>query len=178
MGCGFYRGPHHLAHAAGTFLVSPYEKAAIISLDGWGEWAAAFIGEGKGDQITCFSESYFPHSLGCFYEAATQFCGFRPNYDEGKTMGLAPFGDPDVFGKIVDGIARVDANGGIRIDLSYFDYQYEGEQRYSPKFAATFGPPRKGKEFQDNQKNVAASFQKVLEERALNLCAVVRQKNR
>jgi carbamoyltransferase len=168
--------PHHLAHAAGTFLVSPYEKAAIISLDGWGEWAAAFIGEGKGDQITCFSESYFPHSLGCFYEAATQFCGFRPNYDEGKTMGLAPFGDPEVFGKIVDGIAKVDANGGIRIDLSYFDYQYEGEQRYSPKFAATFGPPRKGKEFQDNQKNVAASFQKVLEERALNLCAVVRQK--
>jgi carbamoyltransferase len=168
--------PHHLSHAAGTFLVSPYEKAAIISLDGWGEWATSFIGEGKGNQITCFSESFFPHSLGSFYESATEFCGFRPNYDEGKTMGLAPFGDPDIFGKIVDGIAKVDANGVIKIDLSYFYYQYQGQQRCSPKFSATFGPPRKGKEFQDNHKNVAAAFQRVLEERALNLCAVVRQK--
>ena len=107
-----YFVPHHLAHAS-TFLVSPYENAAIISLDGSGEWATSFIGQGTGDQITCFSESFFPHSLGYFYEAATQFCGFRANYDEGKTMGLAPFGDPEVFGKTVDEMAIVDSNGVI-----------------------------------------------------------------
>jgi len=171
-----YSVPHHGAHAAGTFLVSPYEDAAILSLDGSGEWATSFIGQGNGSQVTCFSESFFPNSLGSFYETATQFCGFRPNYDEGKTMGLAPFGDPEVYGKTVDRMATVDAEGAIKIDLSYFDYQFWGSQRYSQKFIAAFGIPRKGKEFETNHKNVAAAFQKVLEERALNLCAVLRKR--
>jgi carbamoyltransferase len=171
-----YFVPHHAAHAAGTFLVSPYENAAIISLDGSGEWSTSFIGQGTGNQVTCFSESFFPHSLGYFYEAATQFCGFKANYDEGKTMGLAPFGDPEVFGKIVDRLATVDANGAIKIDLSYFKYQFDGKERCSPKFFTTFGDPRKDNPFQTNHKNVAAAFQKVLEERALDLCKVVRKK--
>jgi carbamoyltransferase len=173
-----YFVPHHVAHAAGTFLVSPYENAAIMSLDGSGEWATSFIGQGSGNQVTCFSENYFPNSMGSFYEAATQFCGFRPNYDEGKTMGLAPFGDPQVYGKTVDRMATVDAQGAIKIDLSYFKYQFWGGQRYSPKFLATFGKPRKDKEFESNHKNVAAAFQKVLEERALDLCAVLRKKTK
>ena len=170
--------PHHTAHAAGTFLVSPYESAAILSLDGSGEWATSFLGEGRGSQVTCFSESYFPNSLGSFYEAATQFCGFIPNYDEGKTMGLAPFGDPEVYGKTVDRMATVDAKGAIEIDLSYFNYQFWSAQRCSPKFFAAFGSPREGGEFEANHKNVAAAFQKVLEERALELCAVLRKRTR
>jgi carbamoyltransferase len=171
-----YFVPHHVAHAAGTFLVSPYEDAAIISLDGSGEWSTSFIGQGAGTRVTHFSESLFPNSLGSFYEAATEFCGFRPNYDEGKTMGLAPFGDPEVFGRTVDRMATVDADGAIKVDLSYFQYQFWGAQRCSPKFFAAFGRPRTGQEFEANHKNVAAAFQRVLEDRALNLCAVVRQK--
>jgi len=173
-----YFVPHHTAHAAGTFLVSPYESAAIVSLDGSGEWATSFLGQGNGNQVTCFSESFFPNSLGSFYEAATQFCGFAPNYDEGKTMGLAPFGDPEVYGKTVDRMATVDANGAIKIDLSYFNYQFWGGQRCSHKFFKAFGNPRKEKEFQTNHKNVAAAFQMVLEERALDLCRVLRKKTK
>jgi len=173
-----YSVPHHVAHAAGTFLVSPYEDAAIMSIDGSGEWATSFLGQGNGSQVTCFSESFFPNSLGFFYEAATQFCGFRPNYDEGKTMGLAPFGDPEVYRKTVDRMATVDAKGTIRIDLSYFKYQFWHSQRCSPKFIAAFGSPRTGKEFETNHKNVAAAFQKVLEERALNLCAILRKRSK
>jgi carbamoyltransferase len=173
-----YFVPHHIAHAAGTFLVSPFESAAIVSLDGSGEWSTSFIGQGNGNQVTCFSESFFPHSLGYFYEAATQFCGFRVNYDEGKTMGLAPFGDPEVYSKIVDRMATVGENGTIRIDLSYFKYQFDGYERCSPKFFAAFGSPRKGEELQKNHRDIAAAFQRVLEERALNLSSFVRQKTK
>ena len=89
--------PHHLSHAIGSFNVSPYDKAAILSIDGAGEWATSFLGYADGAKYETINQSYFPHSLGSFYEAITQFCGFRPNYDEGKTMGLAPLGDPDVY---------------------------------------------------------------------------------
>ena len=102
-----------------------------------------------------------------------------PNYDEGKTMGLAPFGDPEVYVETsVDMVARSTQNGAITIDLSYFDYQFWGAQRCSPKFFAAFGSPRKGPEFEDNHKNVAAAFQVVLEERALELCAVLRKRTK
>ena len=169
--------PHHTAHAHGSFLASPYESAAVLSLDGSGEWATSFLGEGRGNQVRCFSESFFPNSLGAFYEAATQFCGFMPNYDEGKTMGLAPFGDPSVYADAVDRMARVDNDGSIKVDLSYFDYQFWGAQRYSQKFVSTFGAPRKGPEFAANHENVAAAFQAVLEQRALDLCAVLRKRS-
>ena len=168
--------PHHESHAAGSFLVSPYERAAILSLDGSGEWATSFLGQGEGTKVTCFQQSYFPMSLGSIYEAATEFCGFKPNYDEGKTMGLAPFGDPRPFQKTVSDIVKIDADGSIKIDLSYFNYQFWGYRRCSQKFHDTFGPPRKGKGFADHHHNVAAAFQHVLEERALELCAILRKK--
>jgi carbamoyltransferase len=170
--------PHHVAHAAGTFLVSPYDDAAIISIDGSGEWSTSFLGQGKGNQVTCFSESFSPNSLGTFYEGATEFCGFRTNYDEGKTMGLAPFGDPEVYGKTVDRMVTVDAKGAIRLDMSYFEHRLWVRRRCSPKFNAAFGSPRKGKEFETNHKNVAAAFQKVLEERALTMCTVLRKRTK
>ena len=167
--------PHHLAHAAGSFLVSPYEEAAILSLDGSGEWATSMLGQGRGLDVECFQESFFPMSLGSFYEAATEFCGFKPNYDEGKTMGLAPFGDPAVFEKEVSEIVRIGADGAISIDLSYFNYQFWGERRCSDKFYRVFGRPRaRYDDFADNHNNVAAAFQRVLEERALELCRILR----
>ena len=168
--------PHHEAHAAGSFLVSPYESAAILSLDGSGEWATSFLGQGEGTRISCFQQSYFPMSLGSLYEAATEFCGFKPNYDEGKTMGLAPFGDYRPYHKKVADIVRVEQDGSIKIDLSYFNYQFWGYQRCSRKFHDTFGAPRKGKDFADHHHNVAAAFQHVLEERALELCAILRKR--
>jgi carbamoyltransferase len=166
--------PHHAAHAVGSFLASPYDHAAILSLDGAGEWATSFIGEGRGTQVTGFSESFFPDSLGAFYEAATQFCGFRPNYDEGKTMGLAPFGDSSVYYEQVRRLVSVDENGRIHIDLEPFDYQFWGDHRYSRRFVEMFGEPRTGTEFADNHYNVAAAFQVVLEECALEMCSVLR----
>lgn len=175
-----YFVPHHTAHAAGTFLASPYEHAAILSLDGSGEWATSFLGEGQGNRVTSLSESFFPESLGSFYEAATHFCGFTPNYDEGKTMGLAPFGDPEVYGKTVDTMARIDGNGSIKIDLSYFKYQYWGGRRCSAKFYEIFGSPRPRNRgpFEARHENVAAAFQVTLEERALDLCAFLRTRTK
>lgn len=168
---------HHLCHAGGSFLISPYDSAAILSVDGAGEWSTSFLGYGEGAKIRHFHESFFPMSLGSFYEAATEFCGFRPNYDEGKTMGLAPMGDPDRFHDKVSEIVKVDRNGGIRIDLSYFDYQCWGYRRCGPKFVETFGQPRHhGEDFESHHMDVAAAFQRVLEDRALEMCRILRAK--
>lgn len=170
---------HHLSHVAGSFFVSPYDHAALLSLDGSGEWATSYIGEGRGNAIKCFNQSYFPMSLGSFYEAVTEFCGFRPNYDEGKTMGLASFGDPSKYYKVVNDMVRVDDEGTISIDLSYFDYQYGGHQRCSRKFYQVFGPPKKKDEpFNETYCDVAAAFQKVLEEKALHFCRILRKRTK
>ncbi len=173
-----YAVPHHVAHASGTFLVSPYEEAAILSIDGSGEWSTSFIGQGNGVRVTRFCESFSPHSLGSFYEAATEFCGFRTNYDEGKTMGLAPFGDPAVYGETVDRMVKVDHRGAIKMDMSYFEQRLWRKGRCSPRFIESFGSPRKGKEFEINHKHVAAAFQRTLEERALEMCAILRRRTR
>ena len=173
-----YSIPHHLSHAAGSFLVSPYEKADILSLDGSGEWSTTFLGKGEGTSITQFNESYFPMSLGSFYEAATQFCGFRPNYDEGKTMGLAPMGDPERFYDQAAKLLDVDDEGKLSIDLSYFNYQHWGHKRFNERFEKLFGSPRHdGEEFLPHHMDLAAAFQLVLEEAALKMCRVLRQKS-
>lgn len=177
------RGPkvhfieHHLSHVAGSYFVSPYDKAALLSLDGSGEWSTAMLGVAHGNVIDCFNESLFPNSLGSFYEAATEFCGFKPNYDEGKTMGLAPFGNPDTFYSIVEKMVDVSPQGDIQIDLSYFEFQNEGHRRCGRKFYQTFGKPRKSSEpFEDHHHDVAAAFQKVLEDKVLQLCRILEAK--
>lgn len=168
---------HHQAHAAGTFLVSPYEDAAMIALDGSGEWACGWVGYGNGNKIECFGETYFPNSLGSFYESVTEFCGFKPNYDEGKTMGLAPMGDASVFYDQVAKIVTVDAAGKVSIDLSYFEYQFWGYRRCSDKFYEVFGLPRaKDAEFEKHHMDVAAAFQKVLEDTALVIAKQLKQR--
>jgi carbamoyltransferase len=169
--------PHHSCHADGSFLVSPFEEAAILSIDGAGEWSTSFLGYGKGNSITRFGESYFPMSLGSFYEAATEFCGFRPNYDEGKTMGLAPMGDPDRFHSIVKELVRVDEEGGLHFDLSYFNHQFWGRRRCGAKLIDALGQPRAmDGEFEPHHMDVAAAFQRVLEDTALELCSILHRK--
>ncbi|WP_298540301.1 carbamoyltransferase C-terminal domain-containing protein [uncultured Aquimarina sp.] len=171
--------PHHFCHAPGSFFVSPYKEAALLSIDGSGEWATSWIGYGSNNTITKISESFFPHSLGSFYESVTQFCGFRTMYDEGKTMGLAPMGDPNVFKDIVDTIITIDDKGSIHIDLSYFNYQNMSWKRCAPKFFETFGQPRKnGEDFKKHHMDVAAAFQRVLEDKVLEICDFLYQKTK
>lgn len=170
---------HHLCHAAGSFFVSPYNEAALLSIDGSGEWATTWLGHGKGNETTCLGQSYFPHSLGSFYEAVTQFCGFRTTYDEGKTMGLAPMGDPDVFLDEVDKIVSVDSDGQLFFDLSYFNYQNMSWKRCSEKFFKIFGQPReKNGPFEKHHMDVAAAFQKVLENKVLEICDILYKKTK
>jgi carbamoyltransferase len=164
--------PHHLSHVVGTYLISPYESAALLSVDGSGEWATTFMGQAKGVDYTLFRQDYFPMSLGSVYEAATQFCGFIPNYDEGKTMGLAPLGDPLKYYNTVSQIFWINDDLSIGVDLSYFRYQYYSQVRYSPKFIETFGPARskdKRAPFEQHHLDVAAAFQFHLEECMLKL---------
>jgi carbamoyltransferase len=170
---------HHLAHIAGTYLVSPYEHAALLSLDGSGEWSTSWVGEARGRKLDRFSESLFPHSLGSFYESVTEFCGFRPNYDEGKTMGLAAFGDPARFYAEVDRIVAVKDDGQIEIDLSYFRYQNSGHRRCGDKFYRVFGQPRaKGGAIEKHHEDAAAAFQRVLEDKVLRICRILEERTR
>lgn len=168
---------HHLSHAAGSFLVCPYEHAAIMALDGSGEWACAWLGEGRGNTVTCFNETLFPNSMGSVYEAVTEFCGFKPNYDEGKTMGLAPLGDASRFIKQARQCVNVDEDGRLHVNLDYFSYQYWGYQRCSPLFHQVFGTPRAlNGPFEPHHQDVAAAFQQLLEECALAMAAVLRKR--
>ncbi len=170
---------HHLTHVAGSFFVSPYKEAALLGIDGAGEWATTWVGHGQDNKITKISENFFPHSLGSFYETVTQFCGFKPNYDEGKTMGLAPMGNPDTYKKQVEKIISVDKEGRFKLDLSYFNFQYLANQRYSNKFVQVFGQPRKPDEpFQDRHHDIAAAFQKVLENKVLEICDILYSKTK
>ena len=171
--------PHHYSHAPGTFFVSPYEEAALLSIDGSGEWATTWLGHGKGNTVKSLGESFFPHSLGSFYESITQYCGFRTMYDEGKTMGLAPMGDPEVYKDEIGKLVRVDPNGRLHFDLSYFNYQNMHWQRLSPKFYKKFGPGRKhGEAFEKHHKDLAAAFQRVLEDRTLEICDFLYRKTK
>lgn len=171
--------PHHAAHAVGSFLASPYDEAAILSLDGSGEWATSLMGMGHGIDVDGLHENFFPMSLGSFYEAATEFCGFKPNFDEGKTMGLAPFGDPRVYAGKVGEMASIDDDGNIRVDLSHFAYQFLGKERCGERFHQAFGKPRHpDAPFADNHHNVAAAFQECLEECALKLCRILRRRTK
>lgn len=162
--------PHHHSHAAGSFLISPFDSAAILSVDGSGEWSTSFLGSGEGTRIQPLNESYFPDSLGSFYEALTQYCGFQANYDEGKTMGLAPFGDPERFQAQFRDMVRIDGQGGIHVNQKWFRYQNYLLPRFGPAWETTFGPARKrGAEFEPHHQDVAAAGQRVLEECGLRM---------
>lgn len=170
---------HHKSHILGSYFVSPYKDAALLSLDGSGEWSTHWMGEIRNGEVKKIAESFFPHSLGSFYEAATEFCGFRPNYDEGKTMGLAPFGNADTFFEQANKLVAINETGEIEIDTQYFDFPHYGERRFNQRFIDLFGNPRlqsKTAAFESHHEDVAAAFQKVLENCALAMCKILEQK--
>jgi carbamoyltransferase len=132
---------HHLSHAASAFLCSPFEEAAILTVDGVGEWATATYGIGKGTDIKILSEIRFPHSLGLLYSAFTAFLGFEVNEGEYKVMGMAPFGQPKYLDNVYK-LIRVDNDGSFQLDMDYFLFHHSTEHTYSQKFLDLFGPPR------------------------------------
>lgn len=111
---------HHEAHAACAFFPSPFEEAAILTMDGVGEWETASIGHGRGKKIDLLRTMHFPHSLGLLYSAFTSFCGFRVNSGEYKLMGLAPYGEPRFAGVIRERLLDLKEDGSFRLDLRYF----------------------------------------------------------
>jgi carbamoyltransferase len=156
---------HHESHAASAFFPSPFEEAAILTLDGVGEWATTTYGIGRGNRIDVTHEIYFPHSLGLLYSAFTYFCGFKVNSGEYKLMGLAPYGEPKYFELMLEKLIDLKEDGSFRLDLSYFNY-CQGLTMTGPKLNRLFGrPPRKAESrLTQDDMDIAASIQKVTEE--------------
>lgn len=156
---------HHESHAASAFFPSPFEEAAIITMDGVGEWTTSSLGYGQGNRIALDCEMRFPHSLGLLYSAFTYFTGFRVNSGEYKLMGLAPYGEPRFVDLILDNLLDLKDDGSFRLDLTYFNY-CQGLSMTSPKMDALLGgPPRKPESpLGAREMDIAASIQKVTEE--------------
>jgi carbamoyltransferase len=159
---------HHLSHAASAFFPSPFEEAAVLTLDGVGEWATATYGHGQDRKITLTHELRFPHSLGLLYSAFTYYCGFKVNSGEYKLMGLAPYGEPRYVDRILGTLVDVKDDGSIWMDMSYFNY-CQGLTMTSRKFDELFGGPARKPESPISQRDMdlAASIQKVTEDAML-----------
>ncbi|MFQ5845557.1 MAG: carbamoyltransferase, partial [Planctomycetota bacterium] len=156
---------HHESHAASAFFPSPFEEAAVLTLDGVGEWATASHGYGRGNRVTLTHELRFPHSLGLLYSAFTYYCGFKVNSGEYKLMGLAPYGEPRYADAIRDELMDLKEDGSFRLDLSYFNY-CQGLTMTSRRFHRRFGgPPRRpDAALTERHMDLAASIQRVTEE--------------
>src|SRR5207302_1703421 len=156
---------HHESHAASAFYPSPFEEAAILTLDGVGEWTTGSFGYGRANHITLTHGQHFPHSLGLLYSAFTYYCGFTVNSGEYKLMGLAPYGTPRYAELIKEKLLDINEDGSFRMDMSYFNY-CQGLTMTSEKFHALFGgPPRKPDSLlTERDADLAASIQKVTEE--------------
>ncbi len=156
---------HHLSHAASAFYPSPFESAAVLTVDGVGEWATTTLGHGRGAELELLEELHFPHSLGLLYSAFTYHCGFKVNSGEYKLMGLAPYGEPTYSGAIREHLIDLKADGSFRLDLAYFDY-VAGLKMTSARFDALFdGPPRAPEgPLTRREMDLAASIQQVTEE--------------
>ena len=161
---------HHEAHAASAFYPSPFDEAAILTVDGVGEWATASFGFGKGKDITLLKELHFPDSLGLLYSAFTFFTGFKVNSGEYKLMGLAPYGRPKYRDLILSEIVDVKEDGSLRLNLTYFDF-IGGRRMTNDRFAKLFGgPPREPETaITGREMDIAASIQSVTEEIILKM---------
>ena len=167
---------HHESHAASTFFPSPFDEAAILTLDGVGEWSTSCYGIGSGNKIHLGKEIRFPHSLGLLYSAFTYYTGFRVNSGEYKVMGLAPYGEPVFKNRILEQLLDLKADGSFRMDMSYFNY-CQGLTMTSAKFDRLFGgPPRKSEsDVTQREMDLAASVQAVTEEIMLRMARHVHQ---
>jgi carbamoyltransferase len=161
---------HHFSHAASAFYPSPFDSAAVLTMDGVGEWATTSAAIGDGNALSITKEIHFPHSLGLLYSAFTYYTGFKVNSGEYKLMGLAPYGEPKYAQTILDNLIDVKGDGSFRLDLDYFDY-CTGLTMTNARFDALFGGPPRGPEqlLTQHHMNLAASIQAVTEEVVLRL---------
>ena len=186
----FHHVEHHQAHAASAFFVSPFEDAAILTLDGFGDFASTLLAEGHGNSFRVLDRVLFPHSLGLFYTAVTQWLGFHKYGDEGKIMGLAPYGDPVKHRKAMCDLIHVD-RPLFELELEYFRHHDEGVDMtwdegqptigriFSERMETAFGPSREpGSELTELHENVAASLQSVLEDAYLHLVRALWERTR
>ncbi len=169
-------GEHHQSHAASAYFPSPYEEAAVLCMDGVGEWATTSLGWGQGNKLEMLREIHFPHSIGLLYSAFTYYTGFKVNSGEYKVMGLAPYGEPKFKDTILSNIVDLKEDGTFRLDQSYFDY-CTGLRMTNEKFGALFGgKARKPDELlTQHHMDLAASVQAVTEEIVLRLARSVKK---
>ena len=167
---------HHESHAASAFFPSPFDEAAILTVDGVGEWDTAAIGHGKGNRIELLKTLRFPHSLGLLYSALTHFCGFKVNSGEYKLMGLAPYGEPRFAAVMLEKLVELKEDGSLAMDMRYFDY-CAGLRMTGRKLEALFGgPPRKREGvITQREMDLAASIQQVTEEAMRRMARTAQQ---
>jgi carbamoyltransferase len=172
---GEYKGrfvflEHHESHAASAFFPSPFEEAAILTMDGVGEWTTASIAKGSGNRIEMLKELRFPHSLGLLYSAFTYFTGFRVNSGEYKLMGLAPYGNPVYRDRIMNELLDLKEDGSFRMNMDYFAFCYNDRMTSSKMNELFDGPPRTSEtEITQREMDIAASIQAVTEEVVLRM---------
>jgi len=167
---------HHLSHAASAFFPSPFEEAAILTMDGVGEWTTTSLAIGRGADLQVEKEIHFPHSLGLLYSAITYYTGFKVNSGEYKVMGLAPYGEPKYAQLIKDNLIDIKEDGSFALDMSYFNY-CTGLTMTNAKFDKLFGGPRRSEESELTQRemDLAASIQAVTEEVVIKLAKGIRK---
>jgi carbamoyltransferase len=167
---------HHEAHAASAFYPSPFDEAAILTMDGVGEWDTASIGMGRGNKMELLKTLEFPHSAGLLYSAFTYFTGFRVNSGEYKLMGLAPYGEPKYVDLILDKLVDLKEDGSLAMDMRYFNY-CQGLTMTNDAFAALFGGPARDAESLITQRemDMAASIQRVTEEIVLRMARTAKK---
>jgi len=170
---------HHMSHAASAFYASPFQEAAVLTLDGVGEWCTTSSAVGRGKDLNIVSELHFPHSLGLLYSAFTYYTGFKVNSGEYKLMGLAPYGQPKYVDLILDNLIDLKDDGTFRLDLDYFNY-CTGLTMTSPKFAELFGAKVRDSKTElltSFHMDIAASIQKVTEEVMLRLARSLKREH-
>jgi carbamoyltransferase len=165
-------GDHHESHAASAFYPSPFEEAAILTMDGVGEWATSSIGVGRGSTIEMLRQQRFPHSVGLLYSAFTYFTGFRVNSGEYKVMGLAPYGEPRFVSAIRDHIVDIHADGSIKLNLEYFDFVH-GLTMTGAGFEKLFDGPARKAEAPLTQRELDLTHQRRFEGRLARIDAAL-----
>jgi carbamoyltransferase len=174
----FHTLEHHFCHAASAFYPTPYDDAAILTIDGAGEWTTSMLAHGKGNSITRIGGVNTPYSLGAFYQAVSRHLGFRLIEGPGKLMGLASYGNPDtdVYQKMRK-LVTLTEDGGFKLDLSYFCYHYTRKSGVTKKFTDLFGPSKtEGKDWSEHELNVAAAAQHIVEDVILHMVRVLKKK--
>jgi carbamoyltransferase len=161
---------HHLSHAASAFFPSPFKEAAVLTMDGVGEWVTTSTGIGRENRLETLQEILFPHSLGLLYSAFTYYTGFKVNSGEYKVMGLAPYGEPKYASIIRDNLINISDDGSFSLNLEYFNY-CTGQTMTNSKFGDLFGAPARGfnDELTQREMDLAASIQLVTEEVVIKL---------